>query len=221
MPSEFLLQFGDIQYNYYQQTCLLFLFVLFLCLMSKNEKHIVQPAGELIRERLANLGLSQVELACRCGEHVQVISAILNGQRDIPVSLSVRMDCALELEPGAVAIAQAKYLAEREMERQKLQDIQRRKVAILERIKAAGGLWSYQGIPEHLDDDSIIEAALVHLELEDMPMLLSIWSRSHLKRVWKERLVSQGKRMNILNYILAVKLFGVKHPDNYLIRYAH
>ena len=170
---------------------------------------------------MVSLGMSQVELASRCGEHVQVISAILNGQRDIPISLSVKLDCALEIEPGSIAIAQAKYLAAREMERQNLQDIQSRKRAVLERIKAAGGLWSYQGIPEHLDEDSIIEAALVHLELEDMPMLLNIWSRSHLKRVWKERLVSQGKRMNILNYILAVKLFGIKHPDNYLIRYAH
>ena len=189
--------------------------------MNKNEKHIVPSAGEMIRERMTSLGISQVELSSRCREHVQVISAILNGQRDIPISLSVKLDCALEIEPGSIAIAQAKYLAAREMERQNIQDIQSRKRAVLERIKAAGGLWSYQGIPEHLDDDSIIEAALVHLELEDIPMLLGIWSKSHLKRVWKERLVSQGKRMNILNYILAVKLFGIKHPDNYLIRYAH
>ena len=65
---------------------------------------------------------------------------------------------------------------------------------------------------EFVDDEN--------LDLEDMPMVLGIWSKSHLKRVWKERLVCQGKRMNILNYILAVKLFGVKHPDNYLARYA-
>lgn len=188
--------------------------------MNKKNKHIVPSAGEMIRERLDSLGMSQVELASRCNEHVQVISAILNGQRDVPVSLSVRIDCAMELESGTVAVAQARYLAAKEMERQKLQDMQSRKRVVLERIKAAGGLWSYQGIPEHLDDDSIIEAALVHMELEDMPMLLSIWSKSHLKRVWKERLVCQGKRMNILNYILAVKLFGVGHPDQYLIRYA-
>ena len=74
--------------------------------------------------------------------------------------------------------------------------------------------------PSLSNNDSIIEAALVHMELEDLPLLLKLWSKSHLKRVWKERLVSQGKRMNILNYILSVKLFGVKHPDNYLSRYA-
>lgn len=189
--------------------------------MIEQGQYDVQAAGEIIRERLASMRMSQVELASRCGEHVQVISAILNGQRDIPIPLSVKLDCALELNPGTVAVAQARYLVSKEMQRQKVQDMQSRKIAVLEKIKAAGGLWSYQGIPEHLDDDEIIEAALVHLELEDLPMLFKIWSKSHLKRVWKERLVSQGRRMNILNFILAVKLFGVRHPDQYLIRYAH
>ncbi|MBQ9410629.1 MAG: helix-turn-helix transcriptional regulator [Bacteroidales bacterium] len=189
--------------------------------MKVQESHIVQSAGEMIRERMAQLGISQVELANRCGEHVQTISAVLKGQRDITIPLSVKIDAALGFEIGTIAFAQAKHQVSMEIHRQKVQDMQSRRMAILEKIKAAGGLWSYQGIPEHLDDDSIIEAALVHMDLEDMPMLLSIWSKSHLKRVWKERLVSQGKRMNILNYILAVKLFGVKHPDKYLARYAY
>ena len=194
---------------------------LFLQLMNEQVIHNQQSAGEIIRERLVSMGISQVELANRCDEHVQVISAILNGQREIPIPLSVKLDYALELEQGSIAVAQARYLAFQEAQNLKIPDMQSRRRAILEKVKAAGGLWSYQGIPEHLDDDDIIEAALVHLELEDMPMLLQIWSKSHLKRVWKERLVSQGRRMNILNYILAVKLFGISHPDKYLTRYAN
>lgn len=197
------------------------MFYLFLRLMKEQKFHIVQSAGEVVRERMAQLGISQVELANRCGEHVQTISAVLKGQRDITIPLSVKVDAALGFEMGTVAFAQAKYLVAMEVQRQKVQDMQSRKMAILEKVKAAGGLWSYRGIPEHLDDDSIIEAALAHMDLEDLPMLLGIWSKSHLKRVWKERMVSQGKRMNILNYILAVKLFGVKHPDIYLARYAY
>ena len=190
-------------------------------MMSDKEANIVRSAAEMMRERMTNLGISQIELACRCGEHPQIISAILKGQREIPIPLSLRLDYALEMPPGSVAVTQSRYQVANEMRKQDIQDMHSRKMSILEKIKAAGGLWSYQGIPEHMDDDSIIEAALVHLDLEDMPMLLQIWSKSHLKRVWKERLVCQGKRMNILNYILAVKLFGVKHPDNYLSRYAY
>lgn len=202
-------------------TYLFIISVLFIfALMKVQGDNIAEPVGKLIRERSAILGISQVELASRCNEHAQTISAILNGQRELSISLSVKMDAALGLEPGSLAYAQARYQVAVELQRQKDQNLHGIKNNILEKIKAAGGFWSYQGIPEHLDDDSIIEAALVHMELEDLPMLLKLWSKSHLKRVWKERLVSQGKRMNILNYILSVKLFGVKHPDKYLSRYA-
>ena len=95
--------------------------------------------------------------------------------------------------------------------------IEKNKQTILEKIKANGGFWSNCGfIPTSLDDDSVIEAALVHLDMEDLPLLLEIWDKSHIKQVWKERLVSQGKRMNILNYILAVKFFEIQNPDDYL-----
>lgn len=188
--------------------------------MRKECNDNVFPAWVVIRDRMAGLGISQVELASRCFAHPQTISAILKGRRDIPISLSLKMDLALNFEPGTVAIAQAKYQVAEEMKRQETEDMQSRKMDILAKIKAAGGLWSYRGIPEHLDDDSVIEAALVHLDLEDVPMLFKVWSRSHIKRVWKQRLVSQGKRMNILNYILAVKIFGIRQPDNYLLRYA-
>lgn len=189
--------------------------------MNKNGRHTVLPAGALVKDIISKRGISQVELASRCSEHFQTISAIINGQRDIPIPLSVKLDRALDLEPGTVALAQTKYQVASELKRRRVNDIQSRKKAVLEKVKLSGGFWSYQGIPEHLDDDSIIEAALIHLELEDLPALFQIWSRSHIKAVWKNRLVSQGKRMNILNYILAVKLFGIRKPDNYLSRYAH
>ena len=206
--------------NNYQQICLLFLFYVFLPLMKGRELDIIKPAGELIMEKMSQLGVSQVELASRCRAHVQTISAVLKGQRDITIPLSLKIDAALGLEQGTVAVAQTEYQISVEARRQKVHDMKSRKMEILKKIKIAGGLWSYRGIPENLDDDSIIEAALVHMDLEDMPMLLEIWSKSHLKQVWKERLVSQGSRMNVLNYILAVKFFGVHHPDNYLARYA-
>ena len=143
----------------------------------------VPSVGEVIRGRIAELGISQTELAARVGEHFQTISAIISEKQT--------------------------------------ESMKEKRHIILEKIKANGGFWSYQGIPDSLDDDAVIEAALVHLDLEDLPLLLGIWSKAHIKRVWKERLVSQGKRMNVLNYILAVKLFGINNPDKYISRYAH
>ena len=53
--------------------------------------------GEVIRGRIAELGISQTELAARVGEHFQTISAIINGKREATISLSVRIDEALDL----------------------------------------------------------------------------------------------------------------------------
>ncbi len=99
--------------------------------------------------------------------------------------------------------------------------MQDKRQTILEKTKANGGFWSYCGfIPTSLDDDSVIEAALVHLDLEDLPLLLEIWDKAHIKRVWKDRLVCQGKRMNIRNYSLAVNFFEIRNPEQYLKRNA-
>ena len=98
--------------------------------MNEQVIHNQQSAGEIIRERLVSMGISQVELANRCDEHVQVISAILNGQREIPIPLSVKLDYALELEQGSIAVAQARYLAFQEAQNLKIPDPGSRRLPI-------------------------------------------------------------------------------------------
>ena len=187
----------------------------------QNRSNIAVPGvGEIIRQRIAEMGISQTELAARVGEHYQTISAIINGKREATIALSVRIDEVLDFVPGTVALAQTRYQISKELKERQADNMREKRQHILESIKANGGFWSYDGIPDRLDDDAVIEAALVHLDLEDLPLLLGLWSKAHIKRVWKDRLVSQGKRMNILNYILAVKFFGIPNPDLYLSRHA-
>ena len=164
----------------------------------------VPSVGEVIRGRIAELGISQTELAARVGEHFQTISAIINGKREATISLSVRIDEALDLPSGTIALAQTRYLVSKEISEKQTESMKEKRHIILEKIKANGGFWSYQG----------------HLDLEDLPLLLGIWSKAHIKRVWKERLVSQGKRMNIRNYTLAVKFLEIRNPEEYLKRNA-
>ena len=180
----------------------------------------VPGVGEIIRQRIAEMGISQTELAARVGEHYQTISAIINGKREATIALSVRIDEVLDFSPGTVALAQTRCKISKELKERQADNMREKRQHILESIKANGGFWSYDGIPDRLDDDAVIEAALVHLDLEDLPLLLGLWSKAHIKRVWKDRLVSQGKRMNILNYILAVKFFVIPNPDLYLSRHA-
>ena len=180
----------------------------------------VPSVGEVIKGRITELGISQMELAARVGEHFQTISAIINGKREATIPLSVRIDEALGFPSGTIALAQTRYQVEKEVNEKQSESMKEKRHIILEKIKANGGFWSYQGIPDNLDDDAVIEAALVHLDLEDLPLLFGIWSKAHIKRVWKERLVSQGKRMNFRNYTLAVKFLEIRNPEEYLKRNA-
>ena len=79
--------------------------------MMQSMSNISVPSvGEVIRGRIAELGISQTELAARVGEHFQTISAIINGKREATISLSVRIDEALDLPSGTIAMAQTRYL---------------------------------------------------------------------------------------------------------------
>ena len=154
----------------------------------QNRSDIAGPGvGEIIRQRLAEMGISQTELAARVGEHYQTISAIINGKREATIALSVRIDEVLDFSPGTVALAQTRHQISKELKECQADNMREKRQAILARIKANGGFWSYDGIPDRLDDDAVIEAALVHLDLEDLPLLLGLWSKAHIKRVWKDR----------------------------------
>ena len=200
----------------------MFIIIVLYIFAAMETRNVITEAtvGGMIRDRLAELNISQTELAVRVGEHAQTLSAILCGKREMTIPLSVRLDEELGFEPGTLAVAQTRFLVEKELSNKKMESKDEKRMMIMQKIKDNGGFWSYSGIPQTMDDDSVIEASLVHLDLEDLPLLLGIWSKAHIKKVWKERLVSQGKRMDILNYILAVKLFAINNPDKYITRYA-
>ena len=88
---------------------------IFAAMKTDNETIII-PVGEIIRNRLNELNISQTELAVRVGEHIQTISAILCGKREITIPLSVRLDQELGFTPGTLAIAQTQILVKKELE---------------------------------------------------------------------------------------------------------
>ena len=128
----------------------------------------VPRVGEIIRGRISELGISQMELAARVGEHFQTISAIINGRREATVPLSVRMDEALGFSPGTLALAQTRYQVEKEVAENHPDGMNQKRQLILEKIKANGGFWSYQGLPDSLaqyDAAVLYGMVAVHLQI--------------------------------------------------------
>ncbi len=173
-----------------------------------------------MRDRMSELSLDQRDLALQCCMPYQNVSAVLSGKRRLTLEQSVLLDDCLGLEKGTLyqlqALEEVKTYSEKQLPSAK-------KWKILVKVKKNGGLWSYDGIPKSFSDDDIIEEGLRHLDFEDMHLLFELWSQSHVKRVWKERLVSEGKRTNILNTLLGIIFFGMDDVKikRYLKYYGH
>lgn len=90
-------------------------------------------------------------------------------------------------------------------------------VNIFDKLKAQNCFWSYDNVRvEQVTDDQLIEKALIYLDLPDIDSVISIYGKTHVKRVFRERLIPQGEYYYTLNRFLAWYYFDVKRPDTYL-----
>ena len=170
-----------------------------------------------IKRQLQASGLSGKELAVRAGVKPQAVSSFLSGKRKIPMEVSIRMDYALGWEPGSISKMQHEEILGDAIRKYKADN--RQKQELIKKIKLNGGFWSYRDLPLNIDDNRLIEEGLRRLDLENLPLLFNIWDKSHVKRVWKERLLPEGRRSNILNFLLAVFAFNINDPDKYITKY--
>lgn len=94
-----------------------------------------------------------------------------------------------------------------------------KKRVLWRQLEQSGCLWSYAKNPSDIDDNLLIEKALLYLEFEDLHKLCELYPMKQIQRVWRERLVSQGDYYGIINWLLAVMFFDIKKPNQYLRRY--
>lgn len=72
------------------------------------------PPKAILERELHKKGINQRTLALAVGEHPQTLNAILKGRRKIPVSLSLKIEKALDMEEGILSILQTFYEIEQE-----------------------------------------------------------------------------------------------------------
>lgn len=97
--------------------------------------------------------------------------------------------------------------------------IEEKRKVLREQLEQSGCLWSYAKNPSQIDDNLLIEKALLYLEFEDLHKLCELYPMKRIQQVWRERLVSQGDYYGIINWLLAVMFFDIKKPEQYLKRY--
>lgn len=101
----------------------------------------------------------------------------------------------------------------------KILNLDYKKVALWQQLEKMGCLWSYEKNPKSIDDEVLIEKALLYLEFEDLYKLDELYPKKLQREIWRKKLVSQGSYYDIINWLLAVMYFDIKQPDKYLKRY--
>ena len=96
--------------------------------------------------------------------------------------------------------------------------IEDKKRVLWRQLEQAGCLWSYAKNANSINDNLLIEKALLYLEFEDLHKLCELYPMKQIQRVWRERLVSQGDYYGILNWLLAVMFFDIKKPEKIKIK---
>ena len=90
---------------------------------------------------------------------------------------------------------------------------------LFRRLQKENAFWNYEPESvsiEKMDDDMLIEKTLLHLDINDINCLFSIYSKEMIKKVWRTRLCPLEPYYNGLNRLIAYMYFDIKKPDRYI-----
>jgi len=87
------------------------------------------------------------------------------------------------------------------------------------KLKRENAFWSYN--PENVtlrncDDVTLIYKTLVHLDIEEINQLFTIYDRAKVQEVWERELCIQGDFYRRLNKFLAYFYFNIDNPKKYI-----
>ena len=91
--------------------------------------------------------------------------------------------------------------------------------SLFRKLKRENAFWSYNQESVTLrncDDDTLIYNTLVHLDIEEISQLFSIYDKVKIQEVWERELCIQGNYYRRLNNFLAFYFFNIDDPKKYI-----
>lgn len=88
---------------------------------------------------------------------------------------------------------------------------------LVQKLKKENAFWSYDAAAfEEISDEDLIGKVLIHLDIEDIISLFSMFPKKMIQKVWREQMLSQEPVYHGLNRLYAFLLFDIKNPDKYI-----
>jgi hypothetical protein len=81
--------------------------------------------------------------------------------------------------------------------------------------------WSFDKSSISIDsisDEFLIEKVLLHLDIDDVLLLFSIFPEKKIKQIWRDRVSILEPYYHDINNLYAKILFGIKNPNSYMKR---
>lgn len=93
------------------------------------------------------------------------------------------------------------------------------KSELLQKLHERHAFWSYdKSSCQTISDWNLIKFVLIHLDIDDIDLLFTIYPKSKIKKVWIEEVVIQGAYLRNMNICFANLYFDIKYPIPYLKR---
>ena len=127
------------------------------------------------------------------------------------------LENSLELETRTHILKVCGFRLAQEMQWEETREPEKTRLGLEKKLLKLNALWSYD-LPANLEipDDVLIEKVLLHLDLDEVKTLFVLFEKQKIRKIWKERMLSQEPLYHGLNRLYAFLLFGIKHPDRYL-----
>ncbi len=88
---------------------------------------------------------------------------------------------------------------------------------LIKKLHTEHAFWSYDKFPTNqIPDNVLIEKVLLHLDIDDIKILFQLYPKIKIKRVWKDKILSQEPMYHGLNRLYSFLLFNIKDPDRYI-----
>jgi hypothetical protein len=98
-------------------------------------------------------------------------------------------------------------------------DKEKIKSELLQKLHDNHAFWSYdKSSCRTISDWNLIKFVLIHLDLDDIDLLFTIYPKNKIKKVWREEVAIQGDYLKNMNICFANLYFDIKHPIPYLKR---
>jgi hypothetical protein len=123
----------------------------------------------------------------------------------------------LNLETKMRLLEQSGFKLVREMQWEEQTGFDKIRNELIAKLHYENAFWSYHlEKDEMISDEKLIEMVLLHLDIEEIKSLFSLFPKKQIQTVWKEKMVSQEPFYHGLNRLYAFLFFGIKHPDRYI-----